>query len=373
MKRAICEIDLGQYQKNIGRIRSIISKRTRIMAVIKADAYGHGALEIASAAEKIGIDFLGVAWLSEAIQLRKNKIQTPILVLSESQTDSPTELVRNNIDQTLYTFGMAQALNGAAGKVGKIAKVHIKVDTGMGRVGCRPEECADLIYAVSKLPHVQINGIFTHFANADSASDPMTNLQLSKFVWALESARPMLKHPVLVHAANSDATLYFPNSHFDMVRIGLFGYQGILTLKSRIGFIKTVPANTRLSYHGTYTTRDVCEIATIHVGYADGVPRQLSNLRSNNHGYVNGKSGSKSGFGLGWRRSCHHGPPRCKCDHRSRYLPTHRPDPVRSHVPGWKTVGKSLPLRKLPNHVRQDALGGYLFGIFFRKSPPLPG
>ncbi|MGB9613766.1 MAG: alanine racemase, partial [Candidatus Margulisiibacteriota bacterium] len=272
---------------NISEIKKILSPAVKFMAVVKANAYGHGSPAVARAAVEAGVDYFGVANLKEALELREAGILSPILILTESPTSVVDEIVQHGLTQTVYSFSEAKALSDEAQKRKKIAKVHIKVDTGMGRVGIFPQEALAFVTKVSSLPNLQIEGVFTHFAKADEPEDNFTNLQFQKFQQIISR----LPHLPLRHAANSAATLFHSQTHLDMVRVGLMMYglypQGnarrlldlkpALSFKSRITYLKRVPAGTPLSYGSTYVTSSETTIATIPVGYADGFSRRLSN------------------------------------------------------------------------------------------------
>ncbi|MFA5879239.1 MAG: alanine racemase [Candidatus Margulisiibacteriota bacterium] len=281
MKRTFAEINLKKYRENLQEIKSFLNKKTKILAIIKANAYGFGAISIARACVEEKIDYLGVAWLTEAIELRLNGIKTPILLLSEFSGNYYLETVGLNITQTVYTKDFAAELNKAAIKLKTKAKVHIKIDTGMNRIGCKMEEALALIKYIQTLEHIEIEGIFTHFAQADNLQSEYTKNQAEKFQVVLNQLKNENIFIPLIHAANSIATFNYPKFHFDMVRIGIKSYQNILTLKTIVGFIKKIAPGTKISYDSTYETKKETNIATIMIGYADGLPRNLSNI-----GYV---------------------------------------------------------------------------------------
>ncbi len=284
------EIDLGAISHNVSEIKKIIPKTTKFMAVVKANGYGHGAVEVSKAAASAGADYLSVASKKEAMELRDAGIHTPILILSESLPEDAEEIIRAGLTQTVYTVRLAEALSKASAAVKKPALVHLKVDTGMGRIGATPSEAVGLLKKIKNLPGIEVEGAFTHFAKADDTSDTYTAKQLSAFKDFIREAEGAKIFIPLKHAANSAATLYHPDTHFDMVRIGLAMYglypQGngvrvslkpALSFKTRIMYLKTVPAGTSLSYGCTYRTSGQTGIATLPVGYADGYNRALSN------------------------------------------------------------------------------------------------
>lgn len=282
------EIDLEAIKSNIREIKKIIPKKTKFMAVVKANAYGHGSVAVAQAAIEAKADHLAVANLKEALELREAGILAPILILTESPTSVADEIIQNNLTQTVYSFSEAQALSEESKRRDKKAKIHIKVDTGMGRVGIAPSEAAALIVKIASLPGLEIEGLFTHFARAEDPKDTFTQEQFSKFKHISEK---FPKIP-LKHAANSAATLFHPQTHLDMVRVGLMMYglypqnhssrmrielKPALSFKSRVTYLKRVPKGTPLGYGGIYITPSETTVATIPVGYADGFSRKLSN------------------------------------------------------------------------------------------------
>ena len=287
------EISVTNILHNIRQLKGLLDRRVKFMAVVKADAYGHGAVPVSKAIEK-NVDYLAVATLSEAVELKKAGIIKPILLLGETHLSNADDIVRNGFIQTVYTLPFVKALSNAASRLKKKARVHLKIDTGMGRIGVHFGEAEDLFEKVSKLPNINIEGIFTHFAGAEEM-DEFTSEQLKRlksFISKIDSAGYIL------HAANSAATLYHKESHLDMVRVGLSMYglyppclsagrcggrrhtiklRPSLEFKTRVIYLKNVPAGTPLSYGSTFITSKATNIATLPVGYADGLPRALSN------------------------------------------------------------------------------------------------
>lgn len=287
------EIDLGAITHNIGEIKKIVPGATRFMAVVKADGYGHGAAQVSKAAVAAGADYLSVASLREAMELRGAGIDSPILILSESLPNCANEILDAGLSQTVYTLRLADALSKAAQKLKKRAKVHLKVDTGMGRIGASPSEAENLLEKIHSMPGIEVEGVFTHFAKADDMTDSYTAHQLSVFKDVTRKFEEKGRFIPLKHAANSAATLYHPDSHLDMVRIGLAMYGlypnggrptvkllSALSFKTTVTYVKRVPAGTYLSYGSTYRTERETTIATLPVGYADGYSRALSNKAS---------------------------------------------------------------------------------------------
>ncbi|MFA5839784.1 MAG: alanine racemase [Candidatus Margulisiibacteriota bacterium] len=281
------EINLNAIKHNIGAIRQLLSPAVKFMAVVKANAYGHGSVAVARAAVEAGSHYLAVANLREAMELREAGIVSPILILTESPTSVMDEIVQYDLTQTVYSFKEAKALSDEAEKRKKSAKVHIKVDTGMARVGVSPSEAVAFISKASSLPALQIEGIFTHFAKAEDPHDNFTNGQFERF----QNIVAKVPFIPVKHAANSAAVLFHPTTHLDMVRVGLMLYglypsgnarrlvelKSALSFKSRVTHLKKVPTGTPISYGCTYITKSESSIATIPVGYADGFSRRLSN------------------------------------------------------------------------------------------------
>jgi alanine racemase len=280
------EVSIPNILHNIKELKSLLARDVKFMAVVKADAYGHGAVTVSKAIEN-KVDCLAVATLSEALELKKAGIRAPILLLSETHASNAVDIVKNGFIQTVYTLQLASALSAAAKKLNKKARVHLKIDTGMGRVGIHFGEAEKLFKKISILPNIRIEGIFTHFAGSEEM-DEFTTEQLKRF----RSFISRIDHvSYILHAANSAAVMNHKASHLDMVRVGLSMYgiypQGIkdhivdlkpaLQFKTHIVYLKKVPAGTPLSYGSTYITKKPANIATLPVGYADGLPRALSN------------------------------------------------------------------------------------------------
>lgn len=289
--RTWVEVDLRRIRHNLQEIKKRLRPGVKIMAVVKADGYGHGAVEVARASLGEGAAYLGVATVEEALALRRAGIQAPILILGACPEEVAEIIVEHDLTATIFSLPQAQALAKAASKQKKKAKVHIKVDTGMSRLGLRGvEEVAAFCRKVRELP-LYIEGIFTHFACADDIDKGKTSQQLEHFLSVLKRVEEEKIYIPLKHAANSAAALEYPPAHLDMVRIGisLYGYHprgtrisGVhlrpaMTWKARITQVKRLPPGTPISYGWIYTTRGEEIIATVPVGYADGYRRALSN------------------------------------------------------------------------------------------------
>lgn len=288
------EIKLDAVKNNVKNIRGLLKDGTRLLAVIKADAYGHGAVEVAkSLLFDGGADYFGVATYGEAEQLRRAGINTPVLILGAVFGDEYAELVKDNITLTVFDFDTAKKLSDTAKKLGKTAKIHIKIDTGMARIGFLPsEDAVEEIIKISKLDGIEIEGMFSHFAKADEADKMPTRVQFEKFMFIKnELLKREIKIPIC-HICNSAGIIDFPEYHLDMVRSGIitYGYypsdfvnkdalklESAMSFKSRVVHIKTVEAGTSVSYGGTFTAKEKMKIATVSAGYADGYNRLLSN------------------------------------------------------------------------------------------------
>ena len=245
------------------------------MGVIKADAYGHGAVAVARTLKQQGVGIFAVAWLAEAVELRRHGITDPILILSQPQRQYIAQIVaQDDVRQTIYDLEFARELNAAA--QGKKIKVHVKVDTGMRRIGVAPENAVALVRALQQLPHIEVEGIFTHFACADVPEHPLNARQLQVFREVTAAVTACCGRPKYIHAANSAAIENFPEAHFDLVRAGISLYRGVMAFKSQVMFVKDIPAGVPVSYNANFVTARPTTVATVSAGYADGLPRALS-------------------------------------------------------------------------------------------------
>jgi len=283
------EIDLNAIRYNTGRIRDILGKDTGIMAVVKANAYGHGIVEASGVLEKLKIGYLGVATLDEAMVLRRAKIKLPVLILGSVLPEEAEAAVRNNVTLTLCNKELLKALVNTAGKKLK-PKVHIKVDTGMGRIGVWHERAIEFIMDSRKHDNIEIEGIYTHFSIA-GRDKFFTQYQIDAFENILKALRRLGIPIRLRHAANSIACVDWKKSHLNMVRPGIIIYgiypkrnfprridlKPAFSLKTKIVFIKSAPPGRSISYGRTYITQSHTKIATLPIGYADGYGRILSN------------------------------------------------------------------------------------------------
>ncbi|NLM48585.1 MAG: alanine racemase [Epulopiscium sp.] len=290
--RVIAEINLDAISNNIKEIQKNISKDTEIMAVVKADAYGHGAIEESRILIENGVQRLAVAILDEGKQLREEGFNVPILILGYTPAEQAGELVSYDLIQTVFSFEMAKAISDSAVKQNKKAKIHLKIDTGMSRIGFKPDkESIKTIKEINQLPNINIEGIFTHFSSADEADTSFTQQQFSifnAFIKALEEEG--LKIPVK-HCSNSAGFMLDEKMHMNLIRPGIIIYglypsnevnkekihlKPAMSLKSQVVFVKEVEENTPVSYGRKFITSKKTKVATIPVGYADGYSRRLS-------------------------------------------------------------------------------------------------
>lgn len=285
--RATAEISLSNAAENFARVR----QRTgaKLCCVIKANAYGHGATVLGHLYQELGADFLAVATPEEAMRLRMRGIRCPVLLLGYALPAFAEEAVRQNIVLTVYDRTQAEALAACGcGRHGGIP-VHLKLDTGMGRLGFRPRSDAEDLLAVCRLSGLRITGVYTHFANADTGEggSAATREQIRLFLIGAELVQDAVGHPLLKHAANSGGLLDYPEAHFDMVRAGIVLYgilpgtvshpiplSPVMTLRAPVISVKEVPAGTPLGYGGAYVTSRTTRVGIVPLGYADGLPRR---------------------------------------------------------------------------------------------------
>ncbi len=290
------EIDLAALQHNFQLVRTSTPKRVDILAVVKADAYGHGFMDISRELDNLGVNAFGVAFLAEGIQLRKSGIDKPILLLGGVYPGQERKCIGYNLSTTIFTLEQAQALNHAAsaGRLFRKAQVHLKVDTGMGRLGVPYSEIPQLLKELKKLPSITLEGVISHFASADELDESgqyFTRLQAERFAWVVAETRKAGFSPRYIHIANSAAALLRDIPGCNLVRpgIALYGalpssdFQGkldlrpVMRLKSRIAMLKWVETGSTISYARRFTAGKRTLIASVPVGYADGYPRPLTN------------------------------------------------------------------------------------------------
>jgi alanine racemase len=284
------EVNLNAIRNNVRRICERVHP-AEAMAVVKADGYGHGAIVVAQTALSAGASQVGVALLEEGIELRRAQIAAPILVFGgffESQIDS---FIANDLQFTLYDLRLAEIVSRRAQALECKAQAHVKIDTGMGRVGLLPNEAVAAILTMAKLPNLELVGLYTHFASSDSRDKSYAHRQLEQFKTIVQQLTNYDLRFKYLHAANSGAIPDLPQSYFNLVRPGvmLYGYhpsnetnesialEPAMTLRSKILHVKRVPAGTFISYNSTFQTQQATTIATLPLGYADGISRRLSN------------------------------------------------------------------------------------------------
>lgn len=292
--RVCAYIDLDAAVHNMNEMHALTAPHTKLMAVVKTDGYGHGALPIARELE--GLDYVygfAVATVEEGLALRADGRKKPVLILGTVFEEQHEEVLRADLCPTVFSYDTAKQLSRAAERMGLTARIHVKLDTGMGRIGLAPTaESVDEITRMAALPHMMIEGIFTHFARADETDKTSAVNQLQLF---LKMTKALQKRGVTIpvrHCSNSAGILDLPQANLDVARAGITLYglhpseevhlermdmRPVLSLKSRIVYIKSVPAGYAISYGGTYVTEREQRIATIPVGYGDGYARSLSN------------------------------------------------------------------------------------------------
>ncbi len=300
--RVQADINLDAIYNNVLAAKALIKDGTKMMAIIKADAYGHGAVEVAQTLDDI-VDAYGVAILEEGIELRQSGIKKPILILGFTPQPLYHAMIEYDIATAVFQLDMAKKMSYEAVALGKKAKIHLALDTGMSRIGFKQdEESLTIIKEIAKLPGIAIEGCFTHFATMDEKDKTKAKAQFQKytdFVNKIEAAG--IKIPVK-HVSNSAGIIEMPEVNIDMVRDGISVYgmypseevnkekialTPAMEVKSCVSFVKTLEAGTEVGYGGTYTTTKATKVATIPVGYADGYPRSLSNI---GRVLINGKS-----------------------------------------------------------------------------------
>ncbi len=286
------EVNLDDLAHNMSEVRKAVKEGVLVTAVIKADGYGHGAVEIAEVLLNNGADRLAVATLSEAIELRRVYREVPILVMGYTPESCASEVVKNDIIQTVYSFEQAEGFSKAAQAIEKEAILHIKVDTGMSRLGFQPDiTTVKAIKNISKLPKIKIEGIFTHFAVADEKDKAFTNQQYARLIELVEKLKGEGIEIPIRHCSNSAAIIDLQDYNLDMVRAGIMLYglypsgevnrenvklRQVMSLKAKIAHLKELEAGIGISYGLKHVTVDRTKIATLPIGYADGFTRMLS-------------------------------------------------------------------------------------------------
>ncbi len=284
------EVDLDRFASNLRAIRGLIGPEREVFLVVKADAYGHGAVEMAEAAESEGVASLGVATLHEGIQLRESGRTLPIVVLSPLLPGEIAEAVRHRLDPTVCDLEFARALSAAAVDAGRPLRCHVEVDTGMGRIGVHESEAEAFLAELTALPGVRLASLYTHFPDADAGDLAFAHAQAARFTALLERLAARGIRVPRVHAANSAATLNLPEARFDAVRVGLIAYghrpprgdaalalAPVMSFKSRLVQVRTLAAGTPVSYGRTFVTARETRMGVVPVGYGHGYSWLLSN------------------------------------------------------------------------------------------------
>jgi alanine racemase len=280
------EVDLGALEGNVKVIKSWLNKNARLMAVVKSDAYGHGAPGTAAVLAASGADWFGVASVDEGCQLRGAGAKEPILILGPSPFWAISTALDADLNLTITSPSQVGDIKSAAEQSNKIAKVHVKVDTGMHRLGVSPDKLGDLLSSIYASPSFELAGIFSHLAKADDKE--FTDFQNEKFKAVLNSLPPGRSKPALVHLASGEAARRFPETHYDMARVGLYLYgleplvvsdvvSPILSVRARINHIQEISGGESVGYGLTWRADRPTRLASIPIGYADGVDRGLSN------------------------------------------------------------------------------------------------
>jgi alanine racemase len=295
--RCWAEVDLSALRGNLAWIRHRVGPRVKIITVVKADAYGHGLKQIAALLMQSGTDIFGVANLAEAHSIRTVGKGWPILMLGACLPEEIDTAVRDQIIPTLSSVEEARVFNSAAARRHQTLAVHVKVDTGMGRLGVTPSHAVDLVREVNALPHLRLEGFYTHYSSAEDDRD-FSLAQRERFESLVKELRTQKLLPSLVHANNSAAVLHEPRTIYNVARPGLLVYgiippgarrtsstlqknlQPALALKCRVSFVKEIPKGTPLSYGRTFVAPKRLRVATLTAGYADGFPRAASNRAS---------------------------------------------------------------------------------------------
>lgn len=296
LKRTWAEIDLDNLEHNYRLIRSILSPGVKMMAIVKADAYGHGAAQVAPALDRLGAEWFGVSNLHEAIALRRAGVAKNILILGYTPVECARQIFEFGFTQTVLDYEYGERLAAAAAAAGVTVDAHLKLDTGMSRIGLRVGAANDLMTEIARLyylPSLRVTGVFTHFAAADEVNEmgrAFTSGQYRRFMNVIDELRASA-YTLDVHCCNSAATILYPQYHHDMVRPGIILYgmspngrpirnfplRPVMTLKTVVAMVKSIRAGDKVSYGCTYEAPSSMRVATVPVGYADGYPRSMGN------------------------------------------------------------------------------------------------
>jgi len=289
--RAVAYINLGILEENYKKIKEKLSPHVSILCVVKANAYGHGAVEVSRHLESLGANYLGVATIDEGIELRVNKIKTPILVMSGFMPwDNLDDVRQYDLTPVVYDFSILEMLRGASKDFQQPLKIHLKFDTGMGRLGFRSHEIEKVIDRMTGVDNICVDGLMSHFSSSETR-DAYGENQVKEFKTIIDEFHQKGFRPGNIHIANSAAIINYRESHFTMVRTGISLYSShtarelkeqlptrqVMKFASKVALIKEFAAGSALSYGRSYVTNRITRVAYIPVGYADGYPRSLSN------------------------------------------------------------------------------------------------
>ena len=285
-------IDLSALVHNLDQVRGFISRETKVMGVVKSDAYGHGLLPVSRSLEKHGADSLGVAHFEEALELRKNGLRLPVIILCGIQTrEEARAVVEFGLTPVLFDLGTAEVLSEECARAKKKINVQVKVDTGMGRLGMALQDLGPFLGEMRRHEELRVEGLTSHLSSADEPADPFTTGQIAAFKRAIESACSLGAAPSLNNLGNSAGVMGYKEAHFDMVRPGIMLYGGlpfpgyrsasalrpVMHFQGRVLQVRDLPDATPVSYGRTYYTRGPKRVAVLSAGYGDGLPRSLSN------------------------------------------------------------------------------------------------
>ena len=291
-QRAWVEIDLAALTHNVKQLKNLLSPHTELMAVVKADAYGHGAVAVSQTALQAGASWLGVATIPEGIELREAGIEAPILLLGATNTAQQVKALAHwHLQPTICTAKQALIFSEVLATLNQSLPVHAKLDTGMSRLGTPWEEATEFVQLVKRLPNLKLASIYSHLATADSPDPAVMREQHQRFKRAIEQIKIAGINPPSLHLANSAAALAQADLHYDLVRVGLATYglypaphlqsrsnlKPAMQVKARVTQVKTIQAGTGVSYGYQFIAQRPTKIAVIGIGYADGIPRNLSN------------------------------------------------------------------------------------------------
>ena len=293
--RAWAEINLDYLAHNIREVKKFLGGNVKIMAVVKAEGYGLGSVHVSEVFLQNGADALGVATCDEGFKLRKSGIKSEILIMAHSPAGMFAEIVENDLTQAVSSLKMAAELSEAAGQLGKAANIHIKIDTGMNRIGFKPtRESIDEIIEITRLPFLSVNGVYSHLAMSESSDKSFTYKQYDKFVYVTDALKQRGFTDFKTHLCNSGGVLNNTDLHLDMIRPGIILYgiypsaetstpldlKPAMSLKARISHLSIVEAGESVGYDRTFYTKRKTKVATLIIGYADGYPSALSNKAS---------------------------------------------------------------------------------------------